>query len=92
MNAKLVEIALRRERLIADTARQRAALQQTAQVWRGPLAVADRGVAALRYLKRHPIWLVGGVAAVVLLYPRGMQKWLARGWAAYSIVRKLRAR
>jgi hypothetical protein len=91
MNAKLAEIALKRERLIAQAARQRTAVAQAAQAWRGPLALADRGLVALRYLKQHPLWVVGGVAVVVALRPRGVMKWLGRGLAAYKIGRGLRA-
>ncbi len=92
MNEKLAQLAQRRERLIAQAAQQRAALAESAQAWRGPFALADRGLAALRYLKQHPLWVVGGVAVAVALRPRGAMKWLGRGWAAYKVVRSLRAR
>jgi hypothetical protein len=90
MNEKLFELALRRERLIAQAAQQRTTLARSVQVWRVPLALADEGLAALRYLKQHPMWVVGGVAVVVVLRPRSVAKWVRRGWAAYRIVRRVR--
>jgi hypothetical protein len=92
MNGKLLEIALRRERLIAQAAQQRTTLARTVQTWRRPLALADQGLAALRYLKRHPIWVVGGVAAIVALRPRGVGKWLGRGLTVWKTVRWVRGR
>lgn len=92
MNEKLAELARRRECLIAQAAQQRATLAESAQPLRGPFALADRGLAALRYLKQHPLWLVGGVAALIALRPRGAMKWLGRGWATYKVVRSLRAK
>jgi hypothetical protein len=90
MNAKLIEIALRRERLIAQAAQQRATLAQTVRTWRAPLVLADQGLMALRYLKQHPAWLAGGVAVIVMLRPRGARKWLGRAWLAWKMARRLR--
>jgi hypothetical protein len=90
MNAKLLEIALRRERLIAQAAQQRTVLVQSVQPLRAPLALADQGLVGLRYLKRHPAWVVGGVAVIVILRPRAVGKWLARVWLAWKMVRRLR--
>lgn len=92
MNDRLFELALRRERLIAQAAQQRTTLAQSVQAWRVPLALADQGVAALRYLKQHPAWLVGGVGVVVVLRRRNAGKWLRRGWVAWNIVRRLQGR
>jgi hypothetical protein len=46
-------------------------------------------LAALRFLSRHPAWIVG--AGVVLTTPRlgGTMKWLRRGWLTWQVVRKL---
>jgi len=44
MNEKLLRLAERRERLIAQAAAQRVALAQSIEPWRIPLAVADQGL------------------------------------------------
>jgi len=54
MNEKLIRLAGRRERLVAQAAAQRMALAQNIEPWRKPLARADQRLAALRYIKRHP--------------------------------------
>jgi len=62
----------RRQRLIAQAAAQRTALARDIVPWRIPLALADQGLAALRYLKRHPVvWLIGGVVMFSVLRPGG---------------------
>ncbi|MCD6708023.1 MAG: YqjK-like family protein [Thiobacillus sp.] len=97
MNEKLIRLAERRERLIAQAAAQRLALAQNIEPWRAPLARADQGLAVLRYLKGHPAWIVGGIALLAALRPgrvsaAGIGKWLTRGWATWQMVRKLRGR
>ncbi len=92
MNDKLVRLAERRERLIAQAAAQRMALAQNIEPWRTPLALADKGLAALRYIKSHPAWIVGGSFLLAALRPGRAGKWLRRGWVTWQIVHKLRGR
>lgn len=91
MNEKLIRLAARRERLVAQAAAQRMALAQNIEPWRVPLAYADGGLAVLRYIKHHPAWLVGAGALLVALRPGRVGKWLRRGWVAWQIIHKLRA-
>jgi hypothetical protein len=91
MNGKLIRLAERRERLIAQAAAQRVALAQSIEPWRTPLALADQGLAALRYIKRNPAWIVGGVVLLAALRPGRAGKWLRRGWVTWQIMQKLRA-
>lgn len=92
MNEKPIPLAERRARLIARTEAQRRALAQYIEPWRKPLARADRGLAALRYLKSHPAWIIGGVVLVAALRPGRIGKWLRRGWVGWQIIHKLRGR
>ena len=93
MNEKLIRLAERRERLVAQAAAQRMALAQSIEPWRQPLARADQGLAALRYIKGHPAWIVGGVVLLLgVLRPVRVGKWLTRGWATWQLVNKLRGR
>lgn len=90
MSDKLIRLAERRERLIAQAAAQRMALAQNIEPWRGPLALADQGFAALRFIKSHPAWILGGAALLAALRPRNAGKWLRRGWVTWQIINKLR--
>lgn len=92
MNDKLIRLAERRERLVAQAAAQRVALAQNIEPWRVPLALADQGLAALRFIKRHPAWMVGGVVMFAALRPGNVGKWLRRGWVTWQIMHKLRSR
>lgn len=97
MNEKLRRLAERREQLVAQAAAQRLALAQNIEPWRRPLARVDQGLAALRYIKRHPAWIVGGVALLAALRPgraraAGVGKWLTRGWATWQLLHRLRGR
>ena len=69
MSSKLTQLAERREHLVAQAAAQRTALAQSAAPWRAPLALADRGVEALRTIRRHPTWLLGAALVLVALRP-----------------------
>ncbi len=97
MSEKLIRLAERRERLVAQAAAQRMALAQNIEPWRQPLARVDQGLAVLRYIKSHPAWIVGGVALLAVLRPGraragSIGKWLTRGWATWRLVHKLRGR
>lgn len=92
MNDKLIRLAERREHLVAQAAAQRMALAQNIEPWRKPLARADQGLAALRYISSHPAWIVGGVALLAILRPGRIGKWLGRGWVTWQMLHKLRGR
>jgi len=83
-------LAERRERLIAQAAAQRTTLAQCVEPWRLPLARLDRGLNLLRVVRRHPAWIVGGVALFALLRPARVGKWLRRGYVAWRVIHKLR--
>ena len=92
MNKKLIRLAERRERLVTRAAEQRVALAQNIEPYRVPLALADRGLYALRYLRSHPEWLVGVVVLLVALRPGRVGKWLGRGWVTWQMMYTLRGR
>lgn len=90
MNENLIRLAERRERLITQAAAQRIALAQNIEPWRIPLARADQGLAALRYIKSHPAWIVGGTVLLAALRPGRVGKWLQLGWITWQMRHKLR--
>lgn len=92
MGEKLNRLAERRERLIAQAAAQRMALAQSIEPWRVPLARVDQGLAALRYVRNHPAWIVGGAALLVALRPSRVGRWLQLGWVTWRIRHKLHDR
>lgn len=92
MNLNLHWIAQRRRHLQDVAASQRVQLGQCAEGLRSPLALLDRGVNALRFLRRNPLLLGGASALFVALRPFRMGKWLQRGWLALQLVRGLRKR
>jgi len=87
MNAKLIELAERRTTLMARAATQRAELSQALAPWRGPLAVVDQGLAAVRYIRNHAALLAAVAAFVVPLRPLRVTRWLRRGWLVWSMAR-----
>ncbi len=92
MNQTLISLAERRERLIAQAAAQRTALAENIEPWRAPLAIADQGLTALRYLRHHPAWIVGGGVILATLRLGGTMKWLRRGWFSWQVARRVLGR
>lgn len=92
MNESLIRIAARKEVLIAQAASQRRVLAQSFDAWRKPLALADRGLRAIHFVKSHPVLLAGSVLLPGAMQPGRVGKWLRRGFAAWQIVNKLRVR
>lgn len=90
MNRSLQKLAARREHLIAQAASQRVLLSQNANSWRKPLAIADKGLNVLRYIKHHPIVVAGGGATLLsIANPSGIAKWLRRGWLAWQLTKRI---
>jgi len=92
MNKKMILLVERREQLVAQAAAQRRMLAQDIEPWRTPLALTDQGLNALRYIRRHPKWIIGGVALLAILQPRHAGKWLGRGWVTWQLMHRLRGR
>jgi len=84
-------LAVRRARLIALAASQRQRLATDLEAWRRPLSLADRGIAAARFIGKHPAWIMGTAMAPLAFRTGGLGGWLRRGFAAWQIVRRLRA-
>ena len=86
MNRRLVQIRVRRERLLARAAAQRDEVALLVGRLRGPLAIADRGVVAVQYVREHPGAVLLAVAALVVLSPRRAFRWARRAllvWRGY---------
>jgi len=92
MNGKLTHLAERRRLLIAQATAQRTALATDMTPWRSRLALADKGVAVVRYVRSHPALILGVALLVAALRPRRAGTWLQRGLLAWQIGRRLRSR
>jgi len=93
MNDKLKRLAERRKRLIDLAEMQRVAISQEVEPWRHALTNVDKGLAALRYLKNHPIWLASGASLLILaIGPGRVLKWLGQGLIAWRTLSQFRNR
>lgn len=90
MSYPLQKLTVRRQRLIAQAESQRVLLAQNADSLRKPLAMADKGLNVLRYIKHHPLVVAGGGATLLsIANPNGITKWLRRGWLAWQLTKKI---
>lgn len=84
----------RRQELLARIDMQRGQVAEIGRRWETPLAIADQGVAAARFLRSHPV-LVAGAAALLLVRRRGVVG-LAKGawmvWKGYRSIAALSAK
>ena len=86
MNLQQLELAARRARLVERSHHQRAELARRLEPLQAPLALIDRARAGMTEALRHPAWIAGGVAAlVVLLRTRGLVRWTRRGWLLWRL-------
>lgn len=92
MNDKLIHLAERRERLIAKAEVQRTSLAQNVESWRRPLMLADQGLAAIRFVNRHPFWMGSIVILLTALRPGRIGEKLRRGWITWQVMHKLLGR
>jgi hypothetical protein len=89
------EIRAKRAQLLARAAVQRERLSVQLQPWETPLALVDKGIAAVRYVRRNPQWIVAAVLLFAVLRPRraialarnGLIAWRAWRWVAASLRR-----
>jgi len=51
-------------------------LARNLEPWRMPLALADQGLAALRFIKNYPAAWVVGIVLFAVLRPGRVGKWL----------------
>jgi YqjK-like protein len=87
----LARIAERRATLVALSEVQRETLNRNVLAWRGPLTLVDRGLAALRFVSKHPAWIVGSALVPSALRPGTLGSWLRRGFMAFQLVSRLRS-
>jgi len=94
MNPALIDIGIRRGRLLERIAHQRAALGRDVQPVCDVLQAVDHGIARVRtvsgFLKRHPGLVLAAVALLVVLKPRRAWRLAKRGFVVWRLWRTLR--
>jgi len=80
---RLEQINARRERLLARSAAQRDELALLLAPLKGPLAVADRGVAVAQYARAHPGLVAIAAAIFVVVSPKRAFRWARRAFAVW---------
>jgi len=88
---RLMEMALRKERLVERGAAQRAAIGRGFGELQGPIAVADRAVSLGRFVRTHPLLVAVAVAALVAMRGRGLLALAGRAYSIWRLWRWLRA-
>lgn len=80
MTKRMTELAERRHLLLEKISAQRQELAQLSVPLQQPLAWADSGLRAGRYLHDHPTLLAGGLAAFIALKRSGLLGLAKTGW------------
>ncbi len=106
MSDRADELIRRRAELIAACAAQRVGVEVYVGALARPIALADRGLGVLRYLRSHPLLLGALTAALVVARRRGLLqagrrvvaqrgallKWGQRGLLAWRTWQAVRGR
>lgn len=82
VNDSMFKLMQNRSKLLAKIAAQRGQMTEIEAEWRAPLALADRGVAIVRFLRCHPL-LVSGAMAIILFRQRGMTGMTGLMWGVW---------
>lgn len=80
MKKRLAALAHRRLELFDKIEAQRMEVAEISQHWQKPLAVADTGLKAVRFIRSHPGLVSGGVAALLSLRGMGIAGFARKGW------------
>jgi hypothetical protein len=83
---QLIDVARRKERLIAQCEGQRLLVAQALRRWEEPARAIDRAWSVVHFFRLHPVALAVAVAAAMVLGRRHLFKWAGRGlfmWRAW---------
>ena len=92
-HGRMIEVMRQRERLLARCNAQRGEIAALARQWESPLAIADRAIEGINYLRQRPVVLGVLVALLAIVLRRGWWGWAQRGfvlWRAYRAFRDFR--
>jgi hypothetical protein len=83
---RTMKLAHRKAGLTARCEGQRAAIAAAYRRWEEPARLIDRGVAAVRVLRAHPVLVGVAVFVAAILGRRRLFRWVGRGlltWRAW---------
>lgn len=80
MKKRLDELAYRRSRLLEKIETQRMDVAVISLDLQKPLALADTGLKAVRFIHNHPGLISGGFAALLSLRGQGISGLAQKGW------------
>jgi hypothetical protein len=84
MNKQMFAVMQRRGELLARISAQREQVAEIGMRWQAPLALADKGLIAVRFLRSQPM-LVAGAVAIFVIRRRGVTGMLATGWRIWRL-------
>ena len=91
MRERLLALAERRARLVAQAQAESAAINALLAPADGAAALAvslfQAARRAVAQARNHPLAVIAGVALLVALRPRRAVTWLARGWSLWRLYR-----
>ncbi len=90
MNPKIVELALKKQRLQLQAAAQRVMIMQALESASPAFGVAEKVRTGMRWIKSHPEWLAGIGVALLVARPRAFFRWAKRGFFVWRSLRRLR--
>lgn len=91
MNQQLIDIALKRERLLERIEGQRSRLAASTDGVRAVCTAGDRVIATGRKIRDNPQWVLLAVLALVLIRPRRAWRIAKAGvfvWRAWTALRQ----
>lgn len=80
MKKRLADLGRRRRGLLGHIEAQRREVAEISVHWQKPLALADTGLKAVRFLHSHPALVAGGLAALLALRRKGIVGVAQKGW------------
>jgi hypothetical protein len=83
MNPARLELALKKQRLQLQSATQRQEFARYAAGLAPALGLADRARDGVAWLRGHPELPVAAAAAILVMRPRSVFRWLRRGVFAW---------
>jgi hypothetical protein len=89
MNPKVIELALKKQRLQLQAAAQRVMIMQALESAAPAFGAAEKVRAGLRWAKSHPEWLAGIGVALLVARPRAFFRWARRGFFLWRSLRRL---
>ena len=87
MNKQMLALMQKRGELLAQIQMQRGQLSEIGQQWQAPLALADQGIAAWRWLRANPLLAACATATIFLVRRRGLGGVVNTGWRAWKLYR-----